>query len=302
MKIAQFILGALLISNFSYTVAQSKKTTTIAQPITYDFDLQGHRGARGLAPENTIPAFKKALELGVNTLELDVVVSKDKLLVVSHEPWLNDQVTMDANTKKISKEEGLAYKIFEYTYQDLSLYDVGSLGNILFPQQVKEKVSKPLLSAVIAYAEAINPKIKYNIEIKSTPEEEKNGYQPNIEEFADLLVKELKATLPINRVIIQSFDPRVLQYLHKTYPEYTLAHLVFENDYKKNSADLGFIPQIYSPYYALLNPTEIATMHQNNMLVIPWTVNEPEDMKRLLAMGVDGIITDYPNLALPFRK
>lgn len=302
MKTTQFFFGILLLCDLTFAVAQSKKTNTAEKIPTYSFDLQGHRGARGLAPENTIPAFKKALELGVITLEMDVVVTKDKQIVVSHEPWLNDQVTLDTNHKNISKEDGLAYKIFEHTYQEVRAFDVGSFGNVLFPEQLKEKVSKPLLSEVIAFAEAINPKIKYNIEIKSTPEEEKSGYQPTVQEFADLVIAQVQKMLPIDRVIIQSFDPRVLQYIHKVYPNYTLAYLVFENNFNKNIADLGFKPQIYSPYYILLNPAEVKVMHQNKMKVIPWTVNKREEMEALLAMGVDGIITDYPNLALPLRK
>jgi glycerophosphoryl diester phosphodiesterase len=163
-------------------------------------------------------------------------------------------------------------------------------------------VSKPLLSEVIAFAEAINPEIKYNIEIKSTPDEEKSGYQPSVQEFADLVIAQVQKMLPTDRVTIQSFDPRVLKYIHKVYPNFTLAYLVFENNFNTNIADLGFKPQIYSPYYVLLNPAEVKVIHQNKMKVIPWTVNKREEMESLLSMGVDGIITDYPNLALPLRK
>ncbi|NRT15263.1 glycerophosphoryl diester phosphodiesterase/esterase/lipase [Flavobacterium sp. 28A] len=269
----------------------------------FGFELQGHRGARGLAPENTLPAFKKALDLGVNTLELDVVISEDNQVVVSHEPWLNYEITLDAKGKNITKEDALAFNIYKNKYKTIKKYDVGAIGNPKFPEQEKLKTYKPLLAEVIKYAETRNPAIFYNIEIKSTPEEEANGFQPSVKDFSDLLISELKkSNLPLNRITIQSFDPRVLEYLHKTYPDYQLSFLTFENDFETNMKALTFIPEIYSPYYVLLNDIEVENIHQKNMKVIPWTVNNKEDMVRLLTMNVDGIITDYPNIGIPLRK
>ncbi|WP_299780021.1 glycerophosphodiester phosphodiesterase family protein [uncultured Formosa sp.] len=269
----------------------------------YNFELQGHRGARGLEPENTILAFKKALELKVNTLELDVVITKDKKVVVSHEPWLNHEITLDAKGNNITKEEALTFNIYKNKYKTLKKYDVGSLGNPKFPKQEKIEAHKPLLSEVITYAEEKNPKILYNIEIKSTPTDEANGFQPSVNEFSDLLITEIeKANLPLNRVVIQSFDPRVLEYLHKTYPDYTLSFLTYENDFETNMNILSFVPEIYSPYYILLNHQEVKNIHAKNMKVFPWTVNTKDEMINVLKMGVDGIITDYPDIALPLRQ
>ncbi|MCL5126870.1 glycerophosphodiester phosphodiesterase family protein [Algibacter sp. L4_22] len=269
----------------------------------YSFDLQGHRGARGLAPENTIQAFEKALALGVNTLELDVVISKDNKVVVSHEPWLNDEVTLDSKGKNITKEDALAFNIYKNKYKKIKSYDVGSIGNPKFLLQEKEKTYKPLLSEVIAFAEAENDKIRYNIEIKSTPTDEKNGFQPSVAEFSDLVIEQLKnAKLPLERITIQSFDSRVLEYIHKTYPGFILAFLTYQNDFETNMKMLSFVPEIYSPYYILLNKNEVETIHNSNMKIIPWTVNKKEDMINLLKIGVDGIITDYPNIAIPLRK
>jgi glycerophosphoryl diester phosphodiesterase len=269
---------------------------------TYNFELQGHRGSRGLAPENTIPAFKKALEIGVNTLELDVVISKDKQVVVSHEPWLNYKITSDSLRNPLTEKEGLAFSLYQHSYKEISTFDVGSRGNALFPEQEKQKVSKPLLTEVIAMAESVNPKILYNIEIKSTTEDEAKGFQPNVKEFSDILIALLKEKLPLDRVVIQSFDTRVLQYIHSTYPEYVLSYLVEKDNFKKNSEKLGFVPPIYSPYSILLTPAEVNEIHKKKVRVIPWTVNNVEEMKKLLSMGVDGLITDYPNLALPLRN
>ncbi|WP_405606727.1 glycerophosphodiester phosphodiesterase family protein [Polaribacter sp. Asnod1-A03] len=269
----------------------------------FNFDLQGHRGARGLSPENTIQAFEKALDLGVNTLELDVVISKDNKVVVSHEPWLNDEVTLDAKGNKITKEDAKAFNMYKNKYKKIKSYDVGSIGNPKFLEQKKEKAYKPLLSEVITFSEAKNDEIRYNIEIKSTPNDEKNGFQPSVAEFSDLVIAQLKeAKLPLEKITVQSFDPRVLEYIHKTYPEFTLAFLTYQNDFETNMKMLSFMPKVYSPFYILLNRKEVEIIHNNNMKIIPWTVNKKEEMVDLLKMGVDGIITDYPNIAVPIRK
>lgn len=269
----------------------------------YNFELQGHRGARGLSPENTIQAFEKALKLGVNTLELDVVVSKDHKVVVSHEPWLNNDITLDVDGNRISRENAIAFNIYKNKYKNIKKYDVGSLGNSKFPEQEKVAAYKPLLSEVISFAEQKNANILYNIEVKSTPTDEKNGYQPSVKEFSDLVVNTLKKTkVSLNRIVIQSFDPRVLEYIHATYPAYKLAFLTYKDDFRTNMKMLSFMPEIYSPYFLLLNKEEVKNIQKNNMRVIPWTVNKKQDMINLLEMGVDGLITDYPNIAIPLRK
>lgn len=277
--------------------------TILEKKQQYNFELQGHRGARGLSPENTMQAFEKALNLGVNTIELDVVISKDNKVVVSHEPWLNDEITLDAKGKRITKKDAAAFNMYKNKYQEIKKYDVGSLGNSKFPEQEKVAAYKPLLSEVIAFAETKNTEILYNIEIKSTPTDEKNGFQPAVAEFSDLVIAQLKkAKLPVERIVIQSFDPRVLEYIHKTYPEFILAFLTYQNDFKTNMKMLSFVPEIYSPYFVLLNKEEVSSIQKNDMRVIPWTVNKKEDMINLLNMGVDGLITDYPNIAIPLRK
>ena len=302
MKKISLVLFVLLTLSCKQKEAKKEVNLNMEKQTTYNFELQGHRGARGLAPENTIAAFKKALELGVNTLELDVVITKDKQVLVSHEPWLNYQITLDSLGQKLTKEQGLAFNMYAHTYAEIKKYDVGSLGNPNFPKQKKQKISKPLLTEVIALAENSNPNILYNIEIKSTVEDEAKGYQPGIEEFSDIFIALLKQKLPLNRVVIQSFDIRVLQYIHTKYPEYTLSYLVEEDNFSNNIQKLGFTPQIYSPYYVLLNSEEIKQIQAKNVKVIPWTVNNINEMIKLLEMGVNGIITDYPDIAIPLKK
>lgn len=264
------------------------------------FDVQGHRGARGLKPENTIPAFIAALNYGVTTVELDLAVTKDGQLVVSHEPWMSSDICLDSVGNEISDRNERRHNIFQMTYDEIRQFDCGSKYNPAFPQQEKIAVSKPLLTDVII---AIEDHIKsytqyevdYNIEIKSSPQGD-GKYHPTPEVFSDLVYNTLDQYLPMERVIIQSFDFRVLKYWHMRYPEVRLAALV-ENALPINSNlnELGFLPSVYSPYFKLLTEDRVRFLHQKGIRVIPWTVNEKRDMERLRSWRVDGIITDYPD-------
>ena len=267
------------------------------------FDLQGHRGARGLMPENTIPAFLEALNTGVTTLELDLVITKDGEVLVSHEPYMSHEMCLKPTGETISPEEELKYNIHKMTYAQTQQFDCGMKPHPRFPEQKKLKATKPLLRNVIVAAEDHIKsytfyEVDYNIEIKSVRGEE-GKFQLPIEEFSEKVFKIIDQYLPWERVVIQSFDFRVLQYWHKKYPQVRLAALV-ENkkSVETNLKELGFSPSIYSPDYASIkSQSTVAALKKKKIRVIPWTVNEPEDMKRLKAWGVDGIITDYPNRA-----
>jgi len=279
------------------------------------FDVQGHRGARGLMPENTIPAFLLALDSGVTTLEMDLAITKDKQIVVSHEPWMSAAYCLQPAGQEIKAKEEKKYNIFLMDYDQVKQWDCGSRGNSEFPEQKKMKVSKPLLSDVIIAAENhiknfTKYEVEYNIEIKSEVASD-GKFHPKPEEFSDLTFRLIDQYLPWDRVIIQSFDLRVLRYWHKKYPEVKLAFLV-ENlkTITENMNELGFVPDIYSPDYKLLDKNEVNTIHSRapsrdprsgqkigKVRVIPWTVNDEKEMTELKAMGVDGIITDYPDRA-----
>jgi glycerophosphoryl diester phosphodiesterase len=279
----------------------------LAQQPYPKFDIQGHRGARGLFPENTIPAFIKALELSVTTIELDVVVTKDKKVVVSHEPWMSAGICSDPKGNPVPEKEEKKYNIYQLTYEEVKQFDCGSRGNAKFPTQIKQKSVKPLLLDVILAVEEFirnnsSYEVDYNIEIKSSPEDEKNKFQPSVEEFSKLVYEVVDQYLPMERVIIQSFDFRVLKYWHEKYPEVRLASLV-ENTktIDANLKDLGFNPTIYSPYFRLLTKGKVDYLHGKKIRVVPWTVNEESDMLSAKGMGVDGLITDYPDRAKKFR-
>ena len=267
-----------------------------------DFEWQGHRGARGAYPENTIPAFIYALDEGMNTLEMDVVITADKNVVVSHEPFFNPEIC-NANFLPSSSADslGVGNNIYHWTYDDVSHVDCGSLPNPRFPHQKKMTVVKPLLSGVIdsvkAYVRANKlPKPNYNIEIKSRPEWD-GVYHPEVEEYADLLMEVLKDKRIHKRTVVQSFDKRALQYLHKEYPKMKLALLVEDEvPVEQHIEELGFVPEVYSCYYPLVDNKLVRYCHDKEIRVIPWTVNSIEEISKLKVTGVDGVITDYPQL------
>lgn len=270
---------------------------------TYDYDLQGHRGARGLVPENTIPSFLRAVEEGVDTVELDIVVTGDSLLLVSHEPWFNHTIASKADGSPVTEEEEMSLNIFKMTFEETQSYDVGIRGNDDFPEQEPMVVTKPLLSqailAVETYTEEQNLEpVKYNIETKSQPDWY-GVYSPLPEEFARLLYDQLVALDIIERAIVQSFDPSTLIAMKEIDPDVTLAMLVYEEGQtvERMTEILGFTPDIWSPNHNLVTPLLVDKAEQKGMELIPWTVNDRAQMVRLLEMGVDGIITDYPNRA-----
>lgn len=266
------------------------------------FDLQGHRGARGLRPENTIPAFLLSIDAGVTTVELDLAVTKDKQLVVSHEPWMSATICLQPDGTPIRPDDEKKFNLYQMNYDEIEKFDCGSKGNAKFPEQLKMKVSKPLLSDVIVAIEDhirsySQYEVDYNIEIKSSPAGD-NKQHPKPEEFSDLVYNLLDQYVAMDRVVIQSFDFRVLKYWHEKYPQVRLAALV-ENtkSIDSNLKALGFTPSIYSPSFELIDKEKVQYLQRQKIRVIPWTVNETADMKRMLQYGVDGFITDYPNRA-----
>ena len=267
------------------------------------FDIQGHRGCRGLMPENTIAAMLKAIDLGVTTLEMDVVISKDKKVVVSHEPWFESEITTKQDGSFINPGEAMQYNIYQMTYDEVVKYDVGMKPHPRFPRQQKIKAVKPLLSDLIDsvedYLKKKNlKKVQYNIEVKCLPAGD-NRFHPVPSEFVELLLALIKEKKIEDRVIIQSFDFRPLKYLHEKYPAIKTSMLIEDsdvNDFEGQLSRLGYTPEVYSPNYSLVNDELVKQCHDKSMKIIPWTVNDKKQIKKLQKMGVDGIITDYPDL------
>lgn len=267
------------------------------------FDRQGHRGCRGLMPENTVPAMLKAVDLGVTTLEMDAVITKDRQVILSHEPFFNHDITTQPDGKYIEENQERNFNIYKMTFAETRLYDVGLKANPRFPRQQKIKANKPLLREVIEDVEAY-VKLKgmknvfYNIETKSQPITD-NAYHPAPEEFVDLLMQVIHQKKVADRVIIQSFDFRTLKILHQKYPDIKTAALVEEVDKRpleEQLTELGFTPTIYSPAYSLVTKDLVEKCHRQYIRIIPWTVNDVGAIQKLKDLGVDGIITDYPDL------
>ena len=256
-------------------------------------------------PENTVPAMLYALGLGVTTLEMDVVITKDKKVILSHEQWFGKEITTKPDGSFIGEREERKYNIYWMTYEQTKTFDVGMKPHPRFPQQQKMKVTKPLLSDVI---DSVNkdmmtrrrPFPYYNIETKSSTDSTFDGvFQPKPEEFVELLMAVIKEKGIEEQVIIQSFDFRTLRYLHEKYPAIKTAMLIEGFDkrtFNEQLKSLGFAPTIYSPAYELVNEKLLKSCHQKNIKVIPWTVNDKATIDKLKLMGVDGLISDYPNL------
>jgi glycerophosphoryl diester phosphodiesterase len=270
--------------------------------------IEGHRGARGYLPENTIPSFKLAIDQGSDTIELDVVITKDKKVIVSHEPWFSSVISLDPQGKKIAKESEREHNIYKLTFAETKKYDVGSIGNAGFPEQKPIKVNKPLLTEVFNEIEKYTKakkiaRVRYNIEIKSSPEGD-GTFQPPPAEFAALVMADIAKHKLQDRVIIQSFDVRPLQELRKSHPKMPLALLVGNPEgAEKNLEKLGFIPDTYSPHFSLVNEALVKLCREKGIKIVPWTINEIADLERMKTFDLDGIITDYPDRAVKvFRK
>lgn len=294
-----FIVAVLII--FAACKDNTPKQMSVKR---YDFDLQGHRGARGILPENSMEAFQMAIDFDVNTLELDVVISKDSLVVVSHEAYMNPVICLDPDGNKISDKS--AYNLYEMTHEEIKAFDCGSLKHPDFPEQKVQPTYKPLLSEVIKLTtknlREKGRRASLNIELKSSPETD-NIYHPEPETFVDLVVNTIKQELiPISKINLQSFDERIIRYSLDKYPMISVAYLVEDGKFYDNIQKLGKTPQIYSPHFSLVDSLSIEQAHKSGLKVIPWTVNETEKMQELLELGVDGIITDYPNKARVFQK
>ncbi|PRP67979.1 hypothetical protein BST86_13215 [Nonlabens agnitus] len=264
------------------------------------FMLAGHRGTRGLMPENTIPSMIKAIEDGANVLEMDIQFTADGKVVVAHDPFINHRYSLDPKGQEIPQKQKLV--IYQMDYQQVRQYDVGSKHYPSYPKQCKLKTHIPELGELIDAVEEFTESSKrdpiiYNIEIKASPKTD-GMYHPSPQHIATMVVSLLKQKNINNRFYIQSFDIRQLQEVRRRDKSIPLGFLT--EDKRKTVQDqidrLGFKPNFYSPYYKLAHQELVNEVQSMGMKFIPWTVNQKKDMKTLLHMNVDGIITDYPGM------
>lgn len=275
------------------------------------FDKQGSRGARGLMPENTIAGMLRALDVGVTTLNMNVVISKDNKVLLSHEPYFNNEISLTPDNKAIPLKNEKNYNIYKMNYAEVRKFDVGSKVHKRFPGQQKIKAYKPLLSELIDSVEAYVklrrlPKPNYAIEVKTIRKGDLE-YHPEPAEFSQLVMDVVNAKKIDKRTTIQAFDIRSLQYVHEKYPKMKTALMIDEKeDFENNIKALGFTPTVYSPYSVLVGKGLVDRCHAAGIKIIPWTVNSLKSMQYMVGLGVDGIITDFPNLfmqlELPAKK
>jgi glycerophosphoryl diester phosphodiesterase len=297
LKVAVFGLAGCL----ALTAAAGKPGAT--QAVHQAVDLQGHRGARGLLPENTIPGFLRALELGVTTLEMDVAINAEGHVVLSHEPWMSAEICRHPDGRDVTKKEEKSLRIYRMSDAELAGFDCGSRGHPDFPRQQAMPLAKPLLDEVLQAVAARSsasgrPPVLFNIGIKSRPEND-GVFHPGVDEFSQILHSVLRDHDVLERTTVQSFDPRALEAMHRIDPEVSTALLISDSyDLEENLALLSYVPEIYSPNYELVDERLIRAAHARNIRVIPWTVNDAGSMRELLDRGVDGLITDYPGLGM----
>ena len=251
-------------------------------------DLQGHRGARGLLPENTLPAFRRALEIGVTTLEMDCGITKDGVVVVHHDRRLNPDVARGPDGQWVSAPAPL---IKDLAFEDTQKYDVGRIrpGSEYakrFPhQQPVDGTRIPRLSEILKF-----PNVKFNIETKISPDAPQETLAP--EAFAMKMVEEIRKAGAEKRTTIQSFDWRTLKVVEREAPAIATVYLTTgkDSDPEKVRAAGG---KIWSPDFRDLDEEKMRKA--KGLKIVPWTVNEPADIRRVLALKVDGIISDYPD-------
>lgn len=267
-----------------------------------EFFKEGHRGTRGLMPENTIQAMEKGIASGANFVELDVQISSDKKVMVSHDAYINRKFALLPDGSEIPEGDAKKYILHQMPYDSIRKFDVGTKAYPEFPRQQRFKAYIPLLGELIDSVEQFTKTggydpVIYNIEIKANPEQD-GYYQPAPAELVDLVMEVVKSKNVGGRYYIQSFDVRQIQEVHNRYPGVVTGFLTSNKEatLEDNLRTIGFVPQIYSPHYKIANLTLIQKCHEKRMKFVPWTVNTADEMKDLKKIGVDGIITDYPDL------
>lgn len=297
------IYPVILLSISTLFITCSKEThSNSAMDHFPDFYKEGHRGTRGMMPENTIPSMTKAIEDGANIIEVDIQISKDMQVMIAHDAHINRQISLLPGGGEIPEADAHKYVLHQMPYDSIRRFDVGTRFHPDFPQQKKIKAYIPLLGELIDSVERFTKArgyapVIYNIEIKARPDQD-GVLQPPPSRLIDLVMAVVRTKDIGKRFYIQSFDVRQIQEVHNRYPGVATGFLTSKKDasLEANLKEIGFIPDIYSPHYKLATRELVAAVHAKGMKFVPWTVNTLEEMKHLKAMGVDGIITDYPNL------
>ncbi len=277
----------------------------------YVTDVQAHRGGMGLYPEESLEAMLNSVDLGVNTLEMDLCITGDKQVILSHDKYFHHRYATRPDGTSVNAGDPKEY-LWHMPYSEIAKYDVGMKANPDWPEKKCIPVHKPLAAEVIDAVEAYTKEkglapMKYNIEIKSDPDYD-GGIEgqdwPDYREFTDLCMEMLDARGLGDRLIIQCFDERALNYINQKYPGHILAYLVedYEKDYDEYMSKLEFKPEWLSPPHENVDQELMDRAHKDGMKVVTWTVDDKEEMRRLIGLGVEGIISNYPDRLMEVVK
>ncbi len=271
-------------------------------------DVQAHRGGAGLMPENTIEAMKMALDMGVNTLELDLQVSADGQVVVSHDPYFHHRYAIRPDGTYVQENDPKEY-LYRMPYSEIAKYDVGSRPSEVWPEKACVRAVKPLAADLISFVENYTKEkgyspVRYNIEIKSLDAAGEGQNWPTYDAFATICCKFLHSMQLGDRLTVQSFDARALNYIHEKYPEFILSYLIDSDapEFDKYMGRLIFTPQWLSPHHSITDEELVKKCREKGMRLVPWTVDEPEDIRRMLDLGVEAIISNYPDRVIKMAR
>lgn len=315
----RFLIETSFLFVFCIAVHSCSSAPIVNKPLNGSLDLQGHRGARGLKPENTWPAFEEAVKHGMTTLELDTVLTKDNKVIIHHDSETNPTICQKKDGTQI-----VSTSLYDLTLAELKQLDCGTKKNPKYPEQVPvpgtELITIEEFFTLVANLEKKNPnrpKLRFNIETKFPNDDKATLSSDKVRDHVSLLVQAVEKAKAVDRTTIQSFYVQALPIVKEKNPKITTSALFSLTYFQGAMMKLGFgngtrenalkktlevKADIISPYFLYVTKEFVQEVHSQKISIIPWTVNEREEMKRLIDAGVDGIISDYPDRLIQVIK
>ena len=307
-------------NSFAATVSPYADNVTIevngskGKPVKYEVDLKGcldvqaHRGGAGLMPENTIEAMENAVRLGVNTLELDLHLSSDGVVVVSHDHFFSWRYCTNPDGSEIKEGDPLDY-LYKHTYEEIEKYDTGLKPHPWFPDQQKIATHKPRAYDLIKDIEDLTARegrspMRYNIEVKSDAEEGEGVNWPDYKTLCNKCAELFHQFDLGDRLVIQCFDVRSLNYMHEKYPEFRYSYLIETKGepWESFMGKLDFKPDWLSPEDYLVTQEMVDRCHAEGIKIVPWNPDDPVEMQKQIDMGIDALITNRPDILLGITR